>query len=194
MALLIALWVLFFFMHSLLASNQAKEMASRWLGGYFRFYRLGYNIFSIVFLVSIIALLIFSESKDHVFAPTQLSTYAGYSFMILGLIIMALSFRNYDLAEFTGIKQLAQKIHHPEKLMVTGLNVYVRNPLYTGIIFFMAGYFLWQPTYMYLVTLIIMYIYIYIGTLLEERKLEDVFGEEYRVYKRKVKMLIPFIF
>ena len=194
MALLIALWASFFFMHSLLASNQAKEMAGRWLGDYFRFYRLGYNIFSLVFLGGIIALLIVSDSKDHVFAPTQLSRYAGYSFMILGLIIMALSFRNYDLAEFTGIKQLAQKIHHPEKLMVTGLNVYVRSPLYTGIIVFMAGYFIWQPTYMYLVTLTIMYIYIYVGTLLEERKLEEVFGEEYRVYKRKVKMLIPFIF
>jgi protein-S-isoprenylcysteine O-methyltransferase Ste14 len=194
MLVVIVLWVLFFFTHSLLASHRAKEHAGQWLGSYFRFYRLGYNIFSVIFLGGILSLLIFSDSQDYVFFPTTLSVFAGSSLMGLGLVIMVLSFRNYDLSEFSGIRQLAQKIHHPEKLMVTGLNVYVRNPLYTGTIVFMAGYFLWQPTSMYLVTLIIMYIYIYIGTLLEERKLEEVFGEEYRAYKRKVKMLIPFLF
>ena len=114
--------------------------------------------------------------------------------MAAGVLIIILAFRNYDLSEFTGIKQLAQKMHHPEKLIIKGINKYVRNPLSTGIIVFVLGYFLQQPTWMNLVSLFIIYSYIYIGTLLEEKKLEQVFGEEYRQYKKDVKMLIPFLF
>jgi protein-S-isoprenylcysteine O-methyltransferase Ste14 len=44
------------------------------------------------------------------------------------------------------------------------------------------------------VSLAIIYIYIYIGATLEERKLEQVFGEEYKAYQRNVKMLLPFLF
>ena len=102
---------------------------------------------------------------------------------------MFVSFKNYDLAEFTGIKQLAQKIHRPEKLVIKGLNAYVRNPLYFGIIVLALGYFLQQPTYMNLVSVFIIYVYLYIGTTLEEKKLEATFGNEYAEYKKQVKML-----
>ena len=78
--------------------------------------------------------------------------------------------------------------------MIKGLNAYVRNPLYFGIIIFIFGYFIHQPTWMNFVSLIIIYAYLYIGTALEEKKLETVFGEEYRQYKKRVKMLIPFLF
>ncbi len=193
MALLIILWVLFFFLHSMLASNRAKRIAEKQLGKQFRFYRMAYNIFSFIFLTGIL-LLLFSDRQDHVFIPSRLSNCIGSVLIGSGLIIMLLAFKNYDLVEFSGISQLAQKIHHPEKLSVTGLNRYVRNPLYSGIIVLAAGYFLRLPTYMNLATIIILYLYIYIGTRLEEKKLEEVFGEEYREYKRKVKMLIPFLF
>jgi protein-S-isoprenylcysteine O-methyltransferase Ste14 len=59
---------------------------------------------------------------------------------------------------------------------------------------FIAGWFILQPNYEYLLSMVIIYIYIYIGATLEERKLEEVFGDEYREYKTKVRMLIPFIF
>jgi protein-S-isoprenylcysteine O-methyltransferase Ste14 len=192
MVLLIILWAVFFFLHSLLASTQVKLRAETLLGPHFRFYRLAYNVFSLIFLSGILYLLVFAD-VDYLFAPTAVSTYAGYALMGLGLLIIVLAFRNYDLGEFSGIRQLAQQIHHPERLMITGLNRYVRNPLYTGIIVFAAGYLLWQPTGMNLATVIVLYVYIYIGTRLEERKLEAVFGEEYRAYKKRVKMLIPFV-
>lgn len=192
--LVTVLWVLFFFMHSFLASDRIKKAAAAIAPGYFRFYRLGYNIFSLIFLASNIYLMMFSAGQVNVFRPLAFSAYPGFGLMACGLIVMVVSLSNYDLAEFSGIRQLARKIHHPEKLMITGLNRYVRNPLYTGIIIFAAGFFLRWPSWMDLATVILLYIYIYIGTRLEEHKLEAVFGEEYRVYKRQVRMLLPFVF
>ena len=194
MLLLIIFWALFFFSHSLLASNRIKTLAESTLLSNFRYYRLGYNVVSILFLMAILYILLFKQEMNFVFTTSSITYFGGITLMLAGLILMILSFRNYDLGEFTGIKQLAQKIHHPEKLVVKGLNAYVRNPLYSGIIVLIAGYFIFQPTMMNLVSLVIIYLYIYIGATLEEKKLEEIFGEEYRAYKKHVKMLIPYLF
>lgn len=194
MILLVILWVLFFISHSYLAANKVKASAEKFLGDKFVYYRIAYNLLSLIFLSLILYILLFRHELDFVFQPTGFISFAGIVLMAAGILIMVLAFRNYDLGEFSGIKQLAQKIHHPEKLMIQGLNAYVRNPLYFGIIIFILGYFIHQPTWMNLVSLIIIDVYIYIGATLEEKKLEEVFGEEYRSYKRKVKMLIPFVF
>jgi len=194
MLLLVILWVLFFFSHSLLAANGTKAIAEKRLGANFRFYRITYNLLSLFFLSTILFLLWFRHEYNYVLTKTGYLLFAGYGLMGAGGLIILLAFKNYDLGMFTGIKQIAQKIHQPDKLIIKGLNKYVRNPLYFGIIVFFAGYFLQQPTYMNLITLCIVYAYIYIGTKLEEKKLGDVFGEEYRSYKKSVKMLIPFVF
>jgi len=194
MSLLIILWVLFFVSHSFFAANSVKAAIQKISGRNFIFYRIVYNLLSVVFLGFILYVLFFKHEMNYLFISSTLLNYTGIGLMIAGIIIMVLAFRNYDLGEFTGIKQLAHQIHHPEKLRITGLNKYVRNPLYTGIIVFILGYFLRQPTFMNLVSLIMIYAYIYIGTLLEEKKLGELFGEEYREYKQQVKMLIPFVF
>lgn len=194
MIVLIILWVLFFISHSLLAADSVKAAAEKVLGNFYRFYRIGYNLFSAVFLSAIMYILLLKHELNYVYSFSKYSSQAGWFFLFMGVLIMIISFRNYDLAEFTGIKQLAQKIHRPEKLVVRGLNAYVRNPLYFGIIILALGYFLQQPTYMNLVSVLIIYVYLYVGTTLEEKKLEAAFGDEYTEYKKQVKMLLPYLF
>ncbi len=194
MIVLIILWILFFISHSLLAADSVKAAAEKVLGNFYRFYRIGYNLFSAVFLSAIMYILLLKHELNYVYEFSKYSTQAGWFFLFMGALIMIISFRNYDLAEFTGIKQLAQKIHRPEKLVIKGLNAYVRNPLYFGIIILALGYFLQQPTYMNLVSVLIIYVYLYIGTTLEEKKLEAAFGNEYTEYKKQVKMLLPYLF
>ncbi len=193
MLLLVILWLLFFVSHSVLAANGVKNVSEKFLGRSFIFYRIGYNLLSLIFMAFILFILCFRHELNFLFSPNGFISYLGIIGMAAGVLIIILAFRNYDLSEFTGIKQLAQKMHHPEKLIIKGINKYVRNPLYTGIIVFVLGYFLQQPTWMNLVSLFIIYSYIYIGTVLEEKKLDQVFGEEYRKYKKDVKMLIPFL-
>ncbi len=194
MTLLITLWVLFFVSHSLLAANSVKAIAERWMGKCYRFYRLGFNLLSIIFLAGIFYLLFFRQQANYIFLSSAWSKAVAVLLLLTGGIISVLAFRSYDLQEFTGIKQLVEKIHRPSILVVTGLNAYVRNPLYFGLILFVLGFFLWQPTQMNLVSLLIIYAYIYIGVKLEERKLLEEFGEEYRLYQSRVRMLIPFLF
>lgn len=187
------LWVLFFLSHSLFADNAFKQAAEVILKGNMKYYRLGYNFFSFLFLADILYLMIVLPSA-YVFAPGKLSAALGVFLMIAGAIIMIMALSNYDLGEFSGIKQLAQKIHQPEKLVITGINRYVRNPLYTGIIVLVAGYFLYRPSQVNLLSMCMIDLYIYIGATLEERKLAKVFGPEYRAYQQRVKMLLPYIF
>ncbi len=194
MVLLIVIWILFFVSHSLLAANRIKVIAQRTMGRYFVYYRICYNILSLIFLAFILYLLAFKDHSPLLLQPNNNVTWLGGATMLMGMLIVVLAFRSYDLGEFTGIKQLSRQIHHPEKLVVKGLNAHVRNPLYTGIIVLVAGYFFLRPTSMNFVSLAIIYIYIYIGATLEERKLEQVFGEEYKAYQRNVKMLLPFLF
>ena len=194
MIVLIVLWILFFISHSLLAADSTKAAAEKVLGNFYRFYRIGYNLFSAFFLSGIMYILLFNHEVNYVYEFSKYSKQAGWFFLFMGVLIMIISFRNYDLAEFTGIKQLTQKIHRPEKLVIKGLNAYVRNPLYFGIIILSLGYFLQQPTYMNLVSVFIIYVYLYKGTTLEEKKLEAAFGSEYAEYKKQVKMLLPYLF
>lgn len=178
----------------MLASNSAKGAAEKFLGQSFIFYRLAYNIFSLVFLFLILYILLQKHEMNFVFSPAKFLSNAGVFLLASGVLIIMLAFANYDLGEFTGIKQLANQIHHPEKLVVKGLGKYVRHPLYFGIIILVTGLFLYLPTQMNLLSALITCAYIYIGARLEEKKLEEVFGEEYRTYMQRTKMLLPFLF
>jgi protein-S-isoprenylcysteine O-methyltransferase Ste14 len=77
-------------------------------------------------------------------------------------------------------------------LNTSGLNAQVRHPLYFGTLLALWGTFLLYPTDASLLVAGVSTLYLLIGSKLEERKLEQQFGDAYRSYQRKVPMLIPF--
>jgi protein-S-isoprenylcysteine O-methyltransferase Ste14 len=109
------------------------------------------------------------------------------------------SFRYFSLSEFLGISQVirwkkgfykAEDLDEKMTLRIQGPYKYSRHPLY----FFIISFLLFRPAMNLfgLIFLICATAYFYIGSVYEEKKLIEIFGEEYRLYKTEVPRIIPF--
>ena len=77
------------------------------------------------------------------------------------------------------------------KLKKTGIFSYLRHPLYFGILMIYTGFIILTISLISIVVfVIIFFLYNYIVNL-EEKELEDFFGEEYLEYKKTVPRWFP---
>lgn len=179
---LISGWLFYFFLHSFLASLKVKKYFSETFPGLNPYYRIAYNVIAIV---GIGILLTFTLPL----ASLSADTFIGSVITGIGLLLIVLAFRAFNLREFFGFQTETKS-----ELVVTGMYRFVRHPLYFGTIILIAGLYLLMPSHMMLSVLVISYVYIWIGSRLEERKLRALFGESYTTYAKKVKSLIPYIY
>jgi protein-S-isoprenylcysteine O-methyltransferase Ste14 len=178
------------FIHSLLASLKAKVLARDWFGSSAdRWYRLAYNLFATLSLLPVLALLL-ALPDIRLYAipfPWVLITLA---IQFLAMLALAVGLLQTGVWSFLGLRQLIGPPEAgPPRLVVTGLNGWVRHPLYTaGLVF------IWLSPVMTvnLLTLNVgLTLYIVIGAWLEERKLWREFGETYAEYRERTPMLVP---
>jgi len=175
--------VLFYVVHSILADNKVKTILQTNIIPK-RFYRLGFNLIAIATL-SIVFIFYQKIKSDFIFQSNFLRLF-GWILIITGIIFLIVALLQYNLGEFSGFQQLKNKSPRMiTELKTSGINNYVRHPLYFAMLCLIWGYFLYHPTYLFLVVAVIK---------LEEQKLIEEFGESYKIYKKKVKMLIPFVF
>jgi len=117
---------------------------------------------------------------------------------LLGWLIVLISTFLLDHFEFLGLKQAMLNLHEHEhelpkaQLRTPGLYKIVRHPLYLG--FTIAFWATPIMTTAHLLFAVATLSYTLIGMLLEEHDLTAEFGEEYKVYKSKVSMLLPLKF
>lgn len=185
--------VLFGVLHSLLADLRVKDWVKKNFGAAYPFYRLAYNLLFLLMSADILYMILFLQQPVYILEVTSGLRIIAILLSIAGVIIMLLSFASFDLSEFIGFSYLKEKEFKPEQLNTGGLYQYVRHPLYFGIFVLMAGLFLLQPTRMNLMAVSFLYFYTWVGAHLEEKKLVQIFGPDYEVYQKKVKMLIPYI-
>ncbi|MDA0193497.1 MAG: isoprenylcysteine carboxylmethyltransferase family protein [Bacteroidetes bacterium] len=182
----ILMWLVYFSLHSFMASIAFKKIIlnlSPWLH---QNYRIFYNLVSILGLLYILLMLATTPS-DQILTGSPILKFLGLALATWGIIFLKLSFKEYSIREFLGIKKETQG----KQLSLNGILKQVRHPIYTGTILIVSGFFLFNPKMLNLVTLICVVIYIIIGIQLEEQKLEMEFGDDYRKYKEKVPMLVP---
>ena len=84
-------------------------------------------------------------------------------------------------------------IKEGQRLVQNGPYAIVRNPIYTGVLFFMIGAALVSGEVRGLLGLGLVLIYVWHKGMTEERFLSQEFGEEYHEYQKRVKFMIPFI-
>ncbi|MEQ8362345.1 MAG: NnrU family protein [Cyclobacteriaceae bacterium] len=186
-ALLVLGWGMYFFFHSLLAADTVKEFFKRVLGNGFRFYRIGYVVFS---SIGLLLLLFFNGniSSEYLLNHEGAARYLSLMFAAFGVIVIKVSFRSYQFSEFVGLTT------QEEPFTTKGILSSVRHPIYSGTILIAIGYWLFSPTLPTTVSVICILAYLPIGIYLEERKLIKQFGERYVKYKRDVPALIPKLF
>lgn len=178
-------WIVYFFIHSFLASTAAKALIQRKSPSLFSYYRIAYNLIASGGLIPLVIQSARTPNAD-LFAGNLI---AGISITGIGLIFLYFAFKAINIAEFLGIKEEAE----PELVQI-GMYRYVRHPLYFAIIILILGLFLLLPTQKMGLVLLISYVYILVGYRLEERKLVSVFGQKYTSYQNRVKALIPYLY
>ena len=188
--MLIVSWLVYFGLHSLLASIGAKQyVASRWPRA-MPAYRLVFNVLAVVLLAVPLWLSLAGSGP-------WLWRWSGFAFYISLMLSMAAlagflwSLKYYDTSEFLGLRQLRERnasVDDQEQFQLSPLHRWVRHPWY-----FFALVLIWTrdmnaPT---LVTAILLTLYFIIGSRLEEQKLVRYHGEIYQRYRQLVPGLVP---
>ena len=116
-------------------------------------------------------------------------------FGLFGWVLVFISTFMINHFELFGLHQvannLAGKPMPPMKFKTPMLYNVVRHPIYLGFIIFV-----WATPVMtagHLLFAAVVTAYIFIGIALEEHDLIAVFGDEYRRYRQRVAMIVPFI-
>jgi protein-S-isoprenylcysteine O-methyltransferase Ste14 len=177
-------------LHSLLASNRAKQAFKRRFGdSNYRFYRLLYNVVGALTFIPVLAVLALDPGQTlyRLSWPWTLIAFAGQA---LAILLLFLGLLQTDAIWFLGFRQLAQPgAQESDALEVRGLYCRVRHPLYSAGLLF-----IWLTPIMttsILALNISLTLYILIGSIFEERRLVGHFGQAYVDYQNHVPRLIP---
>jgi len=186
----LALMSLFAIQHSVMARKPFKQWWTQFIPESVE--RSVYVLFA-----SLTLLLLFWQWRPiptiiwHVGEPEMAMVITGLSF--LGWVIVFTSTFLINHFELFGLHQVANNLagrNMPEPIFRTPLYYkFVRHPIYLGFIIAF-----WAAPVMsvgHLLFAAVTTAYIFVGILLEERDLIDMFGDEYRRYRQRVSMLFP---
>ncbi|MFC1614266.1 NnrU family protein [Gemmatimonadota bacterium] len=195
--ILALLWVLWCAVHSGMISMTATGYLKRRMGRGWCFYRLFYNLFSIVSLIPVV-LYWHSLTGPTLFSWQGPMIVLRVLLLTLAILLFYAGAKKYDILSLLGLKQIREGattalLTETDKLDATGVLGITRHPWYlAAILFIWAAWRELDPAI--LVTNTVLSAYLVIGTLLEERKLLLEFNGEYRRYQKEVSMLVPFKF
>ena len=179
-------------LHSWLAAFSTKAMAERIFGkGFKRYFRLIYSLVAGVTLLPILTMVLVFPARVLWIIPTPwlYLTLTLQGLAVLGLVVSVLQ---VDTLAFIGLRQLRHLQAEEEGALVTrGFYRFVRHPLY----FFSLVVFWLLPvmTDLSLAFVLVSSLYFIFGTIPEERKLVEIYGDAYRAYQKKVPRIIPFL-
>ncbi|MDN5201783.1 isoprenylcysteine carboxylmethyltransferase family protein [Fulvivirgaceae bacterium BMA10] len=192
--ILILGWIIYFFIHSLMASLKCKSLFNQLFKKPFKYYRLLYSIVSVIGLIPLAVLHIILPN-ELIVDQTDMGKVLGLLLAGVGVIVIKQAFRVHNLKSFLGLEPSRETSNSgPSPLKQFGILARVRHPIYTGTISIFLGLVIYQPSITNLISTICVIIYILVGIRLEEARLIEEFGQSYIEYKKKVPMLFPKVF
>ena len=142
-------------------------------------------IFTMSFLTQIILMFIFSNKLNLI-----ILMYIGYIIWGFSLYFGLISFWIFKKR---GGVQKGKSYIHTTKLVEKGPYAIIRHPQYLGGILFTISITLWTQLWVSLILSIIILVLTYQWTYVEDKKLIEKFGEDYKKYKEKVPRLNPIL-
>jgi protein-S-isoprenylcysteine O-methyltransferase Ste14 len=112
--------------------------------------------------------------------------YIGYALNIIGAIIIILGWKKIFYRYW-------RKDEGEGTLVTDGIYAYSRHPQYAGFILMTLGLLVHWATLPLLIMWPILVVQYYRLARREEAELEEEFGEEYRLYRERVPMFIPYL-
>jgi len=185
------LWLTFGAGHTLLTMPQVKLRLEPYLRS---FYRVAYNLFALlhITLVLVAGKFLLDSSRFSLLSSAPLVLLSTLVLMA-GVVLMVLALRQYDLGLFSGLSQWrAGKENREtaiEPLQISGLNRWVRHPIYTGLFLFLWGlavspFGFWTAAFAS--------VYLFVGAKCEEAKLIKLYGQSYKDYQQAVPAFFSF--
>lgn len=181
-------------MHSLLITQAVTSATEKWLGSHFRYYRLVFNLFS---LVTLVPLYLYGQSLhgEVVISWQGWAEVLRWALLLISFYFFGAGAQAYDIQQFLGLRQISSGTTHlslssSDTPDTSGILQATRHPWYAGALLLIWSW--WGDfTVARIIVCSILSIYLIIGTLLEEQKLLAEYGEAYRNYQQKVSMLFP---
>lgn len=184
--------ILWCIIHSLMIDNKFIKFVENILKSKFLFYRLFYNIFAAITLLTII-LFAYSIPNFLLFRWDGYLIIIQVMLIVIGVFFIAAGSKNYNFLQLAGIQQILNKSVHKSlsksgKLRTGGILKITRHPWYLAVFILLWARELNSTS---LIINIIFSIYLVVGTYLEEQKLKIEFKETYVEYQKEVSMLLP---
>lgn len=179
--------------HSILASTALKGVAARWAGedAVRKYYRLFYSVIGGVTLLPVLAMLVLLPDRTiySIPFPLVLLTLLIQAACLIGILLAV--FSTGGVSVFVGLYQAMRPGGVPlhEKFITTGLYRWTRHPIYTFsiLLLWLMPVMTWNLVAFNLGATL----YMVIGSIFEERKLVEQFGQQYIDYRKKTPRIIP---
>ncbi len=177
-------------LHSLLATPRVKGAAQHTFGTTAaRYYRMVYNLLGGLTFIPVL-FIVARFPGNTLYQITRPWLFFSMLGQFAAAILLVVGIWQNDALRFLGLRQwIDPESESAGKLSVQGLHGWVRHPLYSAGLLF-----IWLTPVMTTSVLLLnlsMTIYLYVGSVFEEQRLVDEFGDDYVKYQHEVPRLIP---
>ncbi len=188
--ILIGAWLFYFLIHSILASLAVKHLvAARW-PGLMPAYRLLFNLIALLLLLPPLYLTYYLDGP-WLWRWSGSAWWLANGCALIAIVLFYWTLKYYDSGEFSGVKQWRARVlsvEDQELFHLSPMHRYVRHPWY-----FLGLVLIWSRdmNLAFLFTAIVITLYFWLGSRLEEKKLVVYHGSVYQRYRERVPGLLP---
>lgn len=178
-------FILFAALHSFLAIQHVQEFLKSRMGPLASAYRLMYNILAVATFGWVMNVYHDSPILYQLPETARPMAFLGQGLILILLCICA---AQTGVGDFLGFRQLRNRLTNPT-LITSGCYGMVRHPQYLlAMLFLMCTP---TMTVRWLVLTLLSALYFLLGAVIEERRLIEMFGDNYRGYQKRVGMFFP---